>query len=117
MPVNVPDNEIMLRCACGHSDHTAFLIHEPDDTRGNNLKGEHDDWYLSVRLDHFHIWKRLRMALRYAFAPHTITYGTTAELVLRSEDVDKLCEFIVTRRLPGALIEAAERRDIREQTR
>lgn len=98
MPTNLDENEILLRCACLASDHIAFLRHEPDDSRGNNLKGEHDDWYLSVVLDHFGFWKRIPMAFRYIFAPRTIKYGMTAELVLRNEDVDRLCEFIVTRR-------------------
>lgn len=104
--INVQDNEILLRCSCHASEHIAFLKYEPDDRRGNNLKGEQDDWYLSVMLDHFRFWKRLRMACRYLFAPQTINYGMTAELVLRSEDMDKLCEFIVVRRLSGALEDA-----------
>lgn len=99
-----------MRCSCHSADHIAWLIHEPDDSRGNNLKGEHDDWYLSVMLDHFALWKRVRMAFRYVFAPHTIKYGMTAELVLRTEDIDKLYEFILLRRLPAALDEAAERK-------
>jgi hypothetical protein len=88
-------------------DYIAFLIHDPDTERGNNLKGEHDDWYLSVMLDHFRFWKRVRMGLRYIFRPDTIRYGMTAELVLRTEDIDRLQEFIVTRRLPAALETAA----------
>jgi hypothetical protein len=90
--INLADNEILLRCSCHSLDHIAFLIHDP------NIKGEHDDWYLSVMLDHFSFWKRVRKAFQYVFAPHTIRYGMSAELVLRSEDVDRLSEFIQKRR-------------------
>lgn len=96
--INLEDNELLLRCSCGSSDHIAFLIHDPETQRGNNLKGEHDDWYLSIMLDHFNLYKRVKMAFRYVFAPHTIRYGMTAELVLRSEDIDKVAEFIQRRR-------------------
>jgi hypothetical protein len=101
--INLRDNELMMRCSCFSHDHIAFLIHEPDDERGNNLKGENDDWYLSVMLDHFGFWKRVRMGLRYVFRPYTIRYGMSAELVLRNDDIDKLAEFIAVRRLPAAL--------------
>ena len=108
--INVAENELLLRCSCHAAEHIAWLIHDPDTSRGNNLKGEHDDWYLSVMLDNFAFWKRVRMAFRYVFSPHTIKYGMTAELVLRTEDVDKIAEFICLRRLPSALEEEAERR-------
>jgi len=101
--INVADNELLLRCSCHSAEHIAFLIHDPDDSRGNNLKGENDDWYLSVMLDHFTFWKRVRKALRYVFAPQSIKYGMTAELVLRTEDIDKIAEWICVRRLPSAL--------------
>ena len=96
--INVADNEILLRCSCHSIDHIAWLIHEPDDSRGNNLKGEQDDWYLSVMLDYFPFWKRLTTGLRYIFAPLSLNYGMTAELVLRTEDIDRLVEFIEKRR-------------------
>jgi hypothetical protein len=96
--INVADNELLMRCSCHSPDHIAWLIHEPDDDRGNNIKGENDDWYLSVMLDHFRFWKRLRTGLRYIFAPHTIKYGMTAELVLRTDDIDKVHDFIARRR-------------------
>ena len=96
--INVADNELLIRCSCHSADHQAWLIHDPDDARGNNIKGENDDWYLSVMLDYFSFWKRVRTGFRYVFAPHTIKYGMTAELVLRSEDVDKISEFIQRRR-------------------
>jgi hypothetical protein len=102
--INVAENELLMRCSCHSAEHIAWLIHDPDESRGNNLKGEHDDWYLSVMLDHFSFWKRVRKAFRYVFAPQTIKYGMTAELVLRTEDIDKLYEFILVRRaLPAAL--------------
>lgn len=101
--INVAENELLLRCSCHSAEHIAFLIHDPDETRGNNLKGENDDWYLSVMLDHFTFWKRVRTAFRYVFAPQSIKYGMTAELVLRTEDIDKIAEFICVRRLPAAL--------------
>lgn len=106
--INVAENELLMRCSCHSAEHIAWLIHEPDDDRGNNLKGERDDWYLSVMLDHFPFWKRVRKGFRYVFVPQTIKYGMTAELVLRTEDIDKLYEFILIRRLPAALDDAAE---------
>ena len=96
--INLEDNELLLRCSCHASEHIAWLIHEPYDSRGNNIKGEHDDWYLSVMLAHYTFWKRVRKALQYIFRPNSIRYGMTAELVLRSEDVDKIAEFISRRR-------------------
>jgi hypothetical protein len=90
--INLADNELLLRCSCHSSEHVAWLIHEPDDSRDD------DSWYLSVTLDHFPFWKRLRIGLRYVFAPLSLKYGMTAELVLRSEDVDRLAAFISKRR-------------------
>ena len=49
--INVRDNELLMRCSCWSSSHIAWLIHEPTEERGNNLKGIDDDWYLSVTLD------------------------------------------------------------------
>lgn len=96
--INVAENELLLRCSCGSPEHIAWLIHDPDDDRGNKIKAEQDDWYLSVMLDHFAFLKRVRTAFRYVFAPHTIKYGMFAELVLRTEDIDKISEFIARRR-------------------
>lgn len=98
MPINLKDNELLLRCSCHSPEHIAFLIHEPDDSRDNNLKGERDDWYLSVMLDHFGFWKRIRKACQYVFHPDSIRYGMTAELVLRTEDIAEIEEFIHRRR-------------------
>lgn len=98
MPVNIEDNELLLRCACHTTEHLAFLIHEPDDSRGNNLKGVDDDWYLSVMLCHYGFWKRVGKAFQYVFWPRSIKYGMTSEIILRSEDVDRLAEFIQKRR-------------------
>lgn len=97
MPINVPENEILLRCACYSGEHFARLIHEPNDSRGNKLKGEDDDWYLSVMLDHFRFWKRLKMGIRYIFNPLSIQYGMIAEIVLRTEDIAQLRDFLSTR--------------------
>lgn len=97
--INVEENELLIRCSCHSADHVAWLIHDPDmDRKFSDLKGENDDWFLSVMLDHFSFWKRVRMGFRYVFAPYTIKYGMSAELVLRSEDVDKISEFIQRRR-------------------
>lgn len=91
MPVNLRDNELLLRCACHSDDHIAFLIHEPDDSRGNTLKGEDDDWYLSVLLDPVQPWwRRLWRALR----PRDGRFGIYAEIVLRDDDVRRLAAFI-----------------------
>jgi hypothetical protein len=40
----------------------------------------------------------VRKGLQYIFAPASIRYGMTAELVLRTEDIDKVAEFIRVRR-------------------
>lgn len=106
--INVAENELLLRCSCHTAEHIAWLIHDPDTSRENNLKGEQDDWYLSVMLDHFTFWKRVRKAVLYVFKPNAIKYGMTAELVLRTEDIDKIVEWICVRRLPGALHAAGE---------
>jgi hypothetical protein len=103
MPINLKDNELLIRCACGSSNHIAFLIHEPDESRGNNLKAVDDDWYLSVSLDNPYFWNRLRLAFKYVFAPRSIKYGMYAELVLKNEDVDKIAHFIGHRLAPAAM--------------
>jgi hypothetical protein len=108
MPINLEDNELLLRCACGdRTEHVAWLIHEPDDSRGNNLKGEHDDWYLHVALDpRRNIWERLWLAIKYVWQPWKTYYIGYAEIVLKNEDIDALMEFVVARRLPSALEDA-----------
>jgi hypothetical protein len=95
--INVRDNELLMRCSCWSSSHIAWLIHEPTEERGNNLKGIDDDWYLSVTLDNFSFWKRVRLAFRYIFTPLSIQYGMTAELVLKNEDIKRLYGFISRR--------------------
>jgi hypothetical protein len=100
MPINVPDNAILLRCACHSMSHFARLIYEPADSRGNNLKGQSDDWYLSVMLDFDGLWLRLRTAIRYIFAPRSLDYGSTTEIVLHNEDIDQLIDFLVSKRQP-----------------
>lgn len=96
--INLRDNELLIRCSCYSNDHSAFLIYEPDDSRGNNIKGIDDDWYLSVMLDHFIFWKRVKLAFKYIFAPYSIRYGMSTELVLKNEDMDKIVNFINVRR-------------------
>lgn len=98
MPVGLEDNEMLLRCACHSADHLAFLVHEPDDTRGNNLKGQDDDWYLSILLDRRPWWRRVVLATKYVLGVR-VRYGAYAELVLRNEDVERLASFITRRRL------------------
>lgn len=107
MPIGLEENELLIRCSCHSREHLAYLIHEPDANRGYAMKGEEDDWYLSVMLDHFSFWKRARKALVYLFAPHRIRYGMAAEIVLRNEDVDKIAEFICRRR--HIIVDAAGR--------
>lgn len=94
MPINLEDNEILLRCACHSAEHIAFLIHDEDTSRENNLKGKDDDWYLAVLLDPIQPWwKRVWRALR----PNKGRYGFYAELVLTTDDVNKLADFIYGR--------------------
>ena len=102
MPINLQDNEIMLRCACHSHEHTAMLTHEPDEFRDCNLKGETDDWYLSVSLANHHFGRRVKKAFQYVFRPSTIRYGMYAEIVLRDEDVERVAEFIRERRASRA---------------
>lgn len=99
MPVNrLDDNELLMRCACHSLDHTAMLTYWPDDERGNNLKGEDDDWYLSISLDYFTFWKRVKKALQYVFAPRSLDYGVHTELVLRNSDIDEIIRFMQEKR-------------------
>jgi hypothetical protein len=94
--INLEDNALLLRCCCHGKDHIAFLIYEPDDSRGNNLKGEDDNWYLSVLLDPITPWwKRVWRAL---FPRNRL--GSYAELVLTNEDARRIAEF-VGKRLDG----------------
>ena len=97
--IGLEDNELLLRCSCGSKDHIAFLIHEPDDSRGNKLKEEDDDWYLSVLLDEFPFLRRLRRGLVYIFAPHRLRLGMYMELVLKNQDMDAIVAFISRRKI------------------
>jgi hypothetical protein len=96
--INLQDHELMLRCQCFSYEHMAFLTHEPLEGRGNNLKGEHDDWYLSVRLNPVPFRKRLWRGLKFAFRPHAVRYGMYAELVLTTKDMEAIVEFINRRK-------------------
>lgn len=89
-----------MRCACGdRTEHVAWLIHEPTERRGNNLKGEHDDWYLHIALDPCRsIWGRLWLAAKYVWQPWKTYYIGYAELVLRTQDIADLEDFICRRR-------------------
>lgn len=105
MPTQIADNEFLMRCACGdRAEHIAWLIHEPDNTMGGQkLKGEHDDWYLFTSLDlRFGFWRRLWVGLKYIFRPTKLRYYGYSELVLRTQDVADLEDFIMRRRNPTA---------------
>jgi len=93
MPTIINKDEIILRCACGDKmDHFATLIYEPWDDQGNNIKGEHDDWYLTVRLDKFHFWKRLKVAWKYLWGIETnFEY---IEMALRNQDMADIAKWI-----------------------
>lgn len=108
MTTGIADNEFLLRCSCGSKiEHVAWLIHERDDSPGNNLKAVGDDWYLMAALEpRFSFWQRLSVAFRYLFGMK-VGYWGYVELVLRDRDVDDLVAFIVARRLPEALETAA----------
>lgn len=103
MPVIEHENELLLRCACGDRlAHVAHLVYEPDESRGNNLKGEMDDWYLSMTLDpRGPVWRRIWLALRFIWRPQW--YCGYAEIVLRNDDIDRIVEFVAVRRLPAEL--------------
>ena len=93
--INLNENELLFRCSCYSPDHHAFLVYEPSNSRGNNLKGEDDDWYLTTRLSQFPFWKRALKAFLYIFCPSRIKYGMYSELVLRTQDMHDLVEFIL----------------------
>jgi hypothetical protein len=104
MPVNVANDEILLRCACDNLKHIAYLVHDPDNRyKGEDLhlQRESFNWYLTITLNAPGIFDRIRQAARYIFAPHTLRFGNYVELALRNEDVDRLAEFIQTRRKRG----------------
>ncbi len=67
-------------------DHFATLVYEPDDSRGNNLKGETDDWYLTIKLESFTFLKRVRVAINYILGREK-RYGQYTEICLNTEDV------------------------------
>jgi hypothetical protein len=104
MPVNVASDEILLRCACDNLKHIAYLIHDPDERyKGEDwhLQGERFNWYLTITLNAPRTFDRIRQAARYIFAPHTVRFGNYVALALRNEDMDRLAEFIETRRKQG----------------
>lgn len=96
---NIADNEFLMRCSCGdRMEHVAWLIHEPDNSRGNNLKGVDDDWYLMMALEpRFSFWQRLCVAFRYLLRLR-VGYWGYVELVLRDRDMADLEDFIIRRR-------------------
>jgi len=101
MAVDIADDEILLRCACGNLQHIAYLIHDPHrrhDGRDCHIQNERFDWYFTITLNAPRTFERIRQAARYIFAPHTFRFGNYVELALRNEDVDRLAEFIEARR-------------------
>ena len=101
MPVNIANDEILLRCACDNLKHIAYLIHDPDERyKGEDwhLQRERFNWYLTITLNVPGIFGRIRQAVRYIFAPHSLRFGSYVELALRNEDVNRLAEFIESRR-------------------
>jgi hypothetical protein len=104
MPVNVVDDEILLRCACGNLKHIAYLIHDPSDRYDGgdrHLQKERCNWHLTVTLNTPGFFDRIRQAVRYVIAPHTLRFGNYVELALRNEDMDRLAEFIEVRLKQG----------------
>lgn len=95
--INLADNELLIRCACHSVEHHALLVHEPADSRGNNLKGEEDDWYLCVALNDRGFWHRLRKGICYIVAPRRLKCGMYAELVLTNADAGWIAKFITER--------------------
>lgn len=93
--INLQDNELLLRCSCYSNEHHAFLIYDRSSSRENNLKGEDDDWYLSTSLCQFPFWKRVLKAFFYVFLPSRIKYGMYSELVLKTQDMDDIVDFIL----------------------
>jgi hypothetical protein len=76
--ISLEDNEFLLRCSCHSADHLAFLIHEPDDSRGNNLKARMTTGICPSLLDPIQPWwKRIWRALR----PNSGRYRMYVELV------------------------------------
>jgi hypothetical protein len=101
MPVDLVNNEILLRCACGDLKHIAHLVYEPDKRYKDedvHFRSERINWYLTVTLNSPGTFARIRQAARYIFAPHTFRFGNYVEFALRNEDVTRLAEFIETRR-------------------
>lgn len=100
--INIEENEILMRCSCHASGHMALLVHDPDESRGNNLKGCGDDWYLSVSLVQHSFWRRVGKSFQYVFCPRRIRDGMYAEsIVLTNDDVDRVASFIIDRRATG----------------
>jgi hypothetical protein len=110
MPVNIADNEILLRCACGNLQHIAYLIHDPNrhhKRADRHFQGERFKWYFTTTLNAPGILERVRQAVRYILVPHTLRFGNYVELALRSEDVDRLAEFIEAR-IPQTAVVGAD---------
>jgi len=94
MSVIKNEDELIIRCSCGDKmSHFATLIYEPWEDRGNNIKSEHDDWYLSVALETFSFWKRLKLAWNYMWNKST-PYGNFIEIVLTNQDVKDIADWI-----------------------
>jgi hypothetical protein len=101
MPVNITDDEILLRCACSNLQHIAYLVYDPDKRHKSvdlHFQGERIKWYFTITLNAPGLYERIRQAARYIFAPHSFRFGSYVELALRNDDVDRLAEFIEVRR-------------------
>lgn len=94
--IDTKDDELLIRCNCGTREHQAWLVYEKNQEPEKYPCG--DDWYLTVMLDNFGFWKRVRKAFQYVFSPMSLKYGMTAEIVLLDSDVDRIAEFIKERR-------------------
>ena len=60
--------------------------------------GECFNWYSTITRNAPGTLDRIHQAARYILAPHTLRFSNYVELALRNEDVDRLVEFIETRR-------------------
>lgn len=78
------DKELILPCTCSALDHVMRASRWTYDDGRSEI-----DIEVILRPEPS-IWKRLKTAIKFLFYGNTCRYGTTAEMVVSSEDWERL---------------------------
>lgn len=76
-----------------HSEHLVCQCSSPEHTLNFIYFNEDQELYGFIHLNHFPLWKRLWIGLKYILGFHS-KHGHFAEFMMRSDDVAKLVKVL-----------------------